>query len=79
MDMSSLKTKQFGRSAPRIYPPVLATLYIRSKTRKETASEKPSRHWLDVKMTRKKEQVETSVALIFGTDIQSSQHRSLAV
>jgi hypothetical protein len=54
---------------------VLATLYIRSKTRKETASEKLSRHWLDVKMTRKKEQVETSMALIFGADIQSSQHK----
>jgi hypothetical protein len=34
--------------------PVLATLDTRSKTRKETASEKLSRHLLGVKMARKR-------------------------
>ena len=33
---------------------VLATVDIRSKTRKETASEKLSRYLLDVKMARKR-------------------------
>jgi hypothetical protein len=63
-----------GLSYDGTSPVAYSTLHIRSKIRKETASEKLSHYWLDVKMTRKKQRVETSMALIFGTDIQSSQH-----